>query len=164
MWKAAAQPSASTVIKTFRAEQSLLGGWQRFNEIRALSPEQKVVYTPEVHISDTLPIPGLMPSPNNSLWDPSQVTDAFGNSWTLITVLPVNGGRETRHGWDTTGTGHISWEEKRCCILEPSLCQTPLEWTDVKTSPPQLLLSSILLERSTNEIWLLSCISHSFLL
>lgn len=91
--KGAVQPSASSVIKTFRAEQPLLGGWQWFNEIRALSLEQKAVYTPEVHISKTLPFPCLMPSPNDLLpRDSPQMTDAFGNSYTLIHFLPVNWG------------------------------------------------------------------------
>lgn len=78
--KGAAQPSASSVIKTFRTELPLLGGRQRFNEIRALSPEQKAVYTPEVPISKTLPFPCLMPSLNDLLRDPPQMTDVFGNS------------------------------------------------------------------------------------
>jgi len=65
IWKAAAQSSASTVIKTFRAQQPLLGRWQWFNENRALSLGQKVVYAPEVRILGTIPFP--WPSPNNLL-------------------------------------------------------------------------------------------------
>lgn len=95
MWnrRAAIQPPAYTVIKTFRAEQPLLGPCQWFNEIRALIPEQKVVYTPKVHISNTLPLPWFVPSPNNNLLlsDPPQMMDAFGNSWTSVFSLWILG-------------------------------------------------------------------------
>lgn len=40
--EAAGQPSASRVIKTLRAEQPLLGGWQWFNEIRALTQHSQL--------------------------------------------------------------------------------------------------------------------------
>lgn len=43
--EAAGQPWASRVIKTLRAEQPLLGGWQWFNEIRALTQHSQ----PQTH-------------------------------------------------------------------------------------------------------------------
>lgn len=137
--RGAAQPSASSVIKTLRAEQPLLGGWQWLNEIRAHSPEQKVVYTSEVRVLNTLPLPWFMPSPNNlPLWDQSQMTDAVCNSWTLITHIPLNlcwGEIYQREVFSNQENSNLQFRKVTgTACWSPYLCQTLCDQTD-KDSP-----------------------------
>lgn len=79
--EAAGQPSACRVIKTLRAEQPLLGGWQWFNETRAVTQHSQLQTQHSNHFGHA-PLPWLMPSPNDLPGDPSQKTGAFGNSST----------------------------------------------------------------------------------
>lgn len=151
MWKLQASPRPPESLKHLEQSSPCWAGGNGLMRSELSPSTASCRHTTGAYFGHT-PLPLAMPSPSNLPGDASQKTGAFGNSWTLITVLSVNWRGEI-DGPDTTWTTYqlreacsnretlktSAREEERCHIIELSLSPTPLEWSDVKTSPPQQL-------------------------
>lgn len=126
-------------------------------------------------IPDTLPFPWLTPAPNHYQDALLRRLVRLATAGHQLLCFQWIGGdtqrdrthrgqhnrlREVCSNRETLRTS--TQEKERCRITELSLSPTLLEWC--KDLPSTTTVNSIILERTTNETLLFSCISHSFLL